>query len=425
MAGSTLAEKLLARAAGVPRAAAGEHHWCRVDMALLTDPTAPQVAAALEQAGAERVFDASRVAVFHDHFVPAKDARAAELARASRRFALDQDLEHFYEVGRAGVCHVALPELGLVLPGDLVLGADSHTTTHGALGAFATGMGATDMAAALALGETWLRVPETVRVELHGRPDSRLVGGKDVALALLGRIGVRGAIYQALEFGGDGVSALSLADRFTISNMSVEAGAKVGLFEADDVALEWLRGRSERAPQGVVLHADADAGYTSRMSLDLSTLEPLVAEPHSPANVRPASELGDVDVDQVLLGSCTNGRIEDFRLALEVLGDCPVHPRVKLIVLPGSPGVLLAMIAEGLAERLVEAGAVIGPCTCGPCIGAPPGVLAGDEVALFTTNRNFPGRSGALGSRVYLAGPAVAAATAVRGKITDPREVLA
>jgi len=420
LAGATLAEKLISRIAGVDRARAGDHLWCKVDVALLTDPTTPQVGAAMARLGAEKVFDPAKVVIFHDHFVPAKDVKSAGLARASKEFAREHGIEKFFEVGRAGICHVALPETGMVVPGDLVVGADSHTTTHGALGAFATGMGATDMAAVLATGKTWLMVPETIRVDLKGALD-KYVCGKDVALALLKELGVRGAIYKALEFGGPGAGDLELADRFTMCNMAVEAGAKAGIFKADEKVLDYVGSRTDREP--VVFEPDPDAEYRRCIEMDVSKVEPMVAAPHSPDNVSPASVFSDVAVDQVLIGSCTNGRIEDFRAFAEIMNGRKVHPDVRLIALPGSPSVLEQMIAEGIAASLVQSGGVLGPCTCGPCIGSPPGVLGESEVALFTTNRNFQGRSGARSSRVYLASPAVAAATAITGRITDPRNL--
>ncbi|HEY3352910.1 MAG TPA: 3-isopropylmalate dehydratase large subunit [Polyangia bacterium] len=418
--GMTLSEKILARHAGRAAVAAGELVPCRVDFSFGSDLTVPPAAAAFRRMGGTALADPTRVALVQDHFQPAKDIASAELGREVRRFAAGQPGVNYYEVGQGGICHVVIPDDGLVVPGDLVVGADSHTCTYGALGCFATGVGATDLAAVWALGETWLRVPETVRVRFHGAPGP-CTGGKDLALRLLKEIGVAGALYRALELSGAAVAALGMADRFTLCNMAIEAGAKAGLIAADEVTQAYLAGRARRP--AVALAADPDAAVERTLDLDVAGLAPQVAAPFSPANVQDVDAVAGTPVDQVFIGSCTNGRIEDLRLAARVLGDRRVHPRTRLLVIPGSQAVLAQAVAEGLVARLLAAGATIGPPTCGPCLGGHLGVLAGGEVGLFTTNRNFVGRAGARDARVYLANPAVAAATAVCGAIADPREV--
>jgi len=416
--GMTIAEKILAAHAGVPVVQPGELHFARLDLVMGTDITTALSAEVFAQMGAQRVFDPDKIALVNDHFVPAKDIAAATMAQTMRRFAERYGIRHYFELGRSGICHTLIPDEGLVAPGDLVVGADSHTCTYGAVGAFATGIGSTDMAASWALGETWFRVPETIRVIYRGRL-AEWVGGKDLILRLVADLGEEGARYMALEFAGDTIETLPMAGRFTVCNMTIEAGAKTGIIPADEVTRDYLQGRGAR--KGVYYRPDADARYVRSLEYDVSSLEPLVACPYSPVNVKPVSQVEPLPVDQVVLGSCTNGRVEDFRVAAAILKSRSVHPKLRLIAIPGSQAVYRQLLEEGIAAVLAEAGATISPPTCGPCIGGHMGVLGPGERGLFTTNRNFKGRNGHPTSEVYLSGPAVAAATAVTGKITDPR----
>ena len=393
----------------------------RVDVVLANDITAPIAIREFNELGVDRVFDVERVVLVADHFVPNKDVKSAEQCRAMREFAREQGLPHYYDAGRMGIEHVLLPEQGLVVAGDVVVGADSHTCTYGALGAFATGMGSTDVAVAMATGQIWMRVPETIQVQYHGELGP-WVGGKDLILHTIGRLGVSGALYKALEFTGPTVDALSMAHRFTMANMAIEAGAKVGLFCPDEKTVEYLEQRATRPYR--LFESDPQAGYAQVLEIDVGEIEPQVAFPYSPDNVRPVSEVGEVDIDQVVIGSCTNGRLEDLRVAAEILTRRQVHPDVRCIVIPGTQEVYLQAVREGLVEVFVEAGAVVSTPTCGPCLGGHMGVLAAGERAVSTTNRNFPGRMGHVESEVYLAGPAVAAASAVAGRIAAPKEVL-
>jgi len=371
--------------------------------------------------GATQVFDPAKVVLIPDHFVPNKDIKSAQQCQVMRDFAKGQSLTNYFEVGEMGIEHALLPEQGLVLPGDLVVGADSHTCTYGALGAFSTGVGSTDMAAGMASGRCWFRVPKALKFNLVGRP-AEFIGGKDVILHLIGLIGVDGASYMSMEFGGPGIAALSMDDRFTMANMAIEAGAKNGIFPADETALSYARSHGARRIS--VFEPDPDADFEKTFEIDLTGLKPMVAFPHSPANVRPADEAGDVRLDQVVIGSCTNGRLHDLRTAARILKGNKAAKGLRLIILPGTPDVYLKAIEEGLIRIFIDAGAVVGPPTCGPCLGGHMGVLAGGERALATTNRNFKGRMGHPGSQVYLAGPAVAAASAVAGKIVTPEAVL-
>jgi len=425
MTARTLAEKILAtHRVGVAESAPvrpGDLIEVAVDRVLANDITAPIAIREFEALGVEDVFDPEAVVLIADHFTPNKDIASAEQAAVLRRFARARGIVHHYDVGRAGIEHVLLHELGLVRPGDVLVGADSHTCTAGALGAFATGMGSTDIAVAMATGEVWMRIPETIRVELLGTP-SRWVGGKDVILETIRRLGVDGATYAALEFAGPALDALSIDARFTISNMAIEAGAKAGLFPADDIALDYLDERT--AAPVAALAADADAVYAAILEIDVSSIEPSVALPHLPSNVRPVREATSIPIDQAVIGSCTNGRIEDLRVAAEILRGRAVHPDVRCIVIPGSPRVQLDAIREGLVDVFLEAGAAVSTPTCGPCLGGHMGVLAAGERAVSTTNRNFRGRMGSLDSEVVLAGPAVAAASAIAGRLAHPEEVL-
>ncbi len=419
--GMTIAEKILAAHAGVPVVHPGELHFAKLDLVMGTDITTALSAEVFGQMGAQRVFDPEKIALVNDHFVPAKDIAAATLAQTMRRFAERHGIRHYFELGNSGICHTLIPDEGLVVPGDLVVGADSHTCTYGAVGAFATGVGSTDMAAAWALGETWFRVPETIQVEFRG-PLPEWVGGKDLILRLVADLGEEGARYKALEFAGETIEALSMAGRFTICNMAIEAGAKTGIIPADDLTREYVRGRGKR--QGVFHRADPAARYGRRLEYDVRGMEPLLACPYSPANVKPVSQVDPLPVDQVVLGSCTNGRVEDFRIAAAILKSRSVHPKLRLIAIPGSQAVFRQLLSEGIVSILAEAGATVSPPTCGPCIGGHMGVLGPGERGLFTTNRNFKGRNGHPTCEVYLSGPAVAAATAVTGRITDPRVLM-
>jgi 3-isopropylmalate/(R)-2-methylmalate dehydratase large subunit len=420
--GQTLAEKILAAHCGMAEVHAGQFVEVDVDIVLSNDITAPIAIRAFEELGAKEVFDRERVVMVADHFVPNKDIASAEQCLAVRKFARALDLPHHYDAGRMGIEHVLLPEQGLVVPGDVVVGADSHTCTYGALGAFATGMGSTDIAVAMATGRIWMRVPETIRIVYHGQLQP-WVGGKDLILYTIGQIGVDGARYRAIEFAGPTVAELSMDGRFTMANMAIEAGAKAGLFAADRAALAYVEGRASRPYHAYM--ADADATYCQVIEIDASQIEPQVAYPFLPENARPVRQAGDVKIDQVVIGSCTNGRLEDLRIAAQVLGSRQVHPDVRCIVIPGSQQVYLDAVREGLVEAFVEAGAVFSTPTCGPCLGGHMGVLAAGERAASTTNRNFRGRMGHPESEVYLVGPAVAAASAVRGWICGPEEVLA
>jgi len=398
----------------------GQIVQCGVDLVLANDITAPLAIDSMERMGAKRVFDSERVVLVCDHFTPNKDIDSAEQVKRVRDFAARAGIRHYYEGGACGVEHALLPELGLVGPGDLVVGADSHTCTYGGLGAFATGLGSTDIAAAMVLGETWFKVPPSILVRLEGKPQ-RYVGGKDVVLHLLGRIGVDGALYKALEFFGPGIASMDAEARMTVANMAIEAGGKAGLFPADEVTFAYLWSAGRR--NDVALAADEDAEYESSLSIDLDQLEPQVACPHLPDNVRPVREVKDVPLDQVVIGSCTNGRISDLRQAAEILEGRTVAPGLRLIILPATPRIYRMALEEGLLEIFSRAGAVIGPPTCGPCLGGHMGILAGGERCLATTNRNFKGRMGSLESEVYLSGPAVAAASAVAGRIRRPERI--
>ncbi len=416
----TLTERILAAHCGQAEVKPGQFISARVDFALANDITAPLAIKSFREMGAQRLFDRQRVALVLDHYVPAKDIASAAQSKQVRDFALQQAITHFFDVGRGGVEHILLPEEGLVVPGDVVIGADSHTCTYGALGLFSTGVGSSDLAAVLALGECWLMVPASIKFVLTGKPGP-WVCGKDVILHIIGKIGVSGALYQAMEFGGDGLAHLSMSDRLTIANMAIEAGGKNGIFPVDEVTRQYLRGRARR--EWKEYGPDPNASYAGEHRVDLSTLEPQVALPHLPENSVPASKVGEVTLDQVLIGSCTNGTVEDLRLAARLLKGRKVHPRVRLIVIPATVRAFSQGIAEGIAQAVVAAGGVYSTPTCGPCLGGHMGVLAAGERCLATSNRNFKGRMGDPASEVYLSGPAVAAASAVAGKIIPPADL--
>lgn len=418
----TLAEKILARHAGKEKVSPGEFVLANLDFLLANDITAPVAIQVFEEAGAKKVFDPDRVALIADHFAPCKDIKSATQVDVVRKFAARHGIKHFYEVGAGGgVEHAFLPEQGLVVPGDLIIGADSHTCTYGALGAFSTGVGSTDLAAALATGKAWFRVPDTLRVNFRKHP-KKWVTGKDLILTLIGKIGVEGANYMSIEFIGHAVNHLPIADRFTMANMSIEAGAKAGLFIADETVKEYVSGRAKR--EFVLLAPDPGSAAAQSIDIDASEIEPVVALPHLPSNVRPAREVKDLPIHQVVIGSCTNGRIEDLRLAASVLKGHKAAKGVRAILLPATEQVYFDSLREGLLEIFVNAGFTIGPPTCGPCLGGHMGVLAAGERAIATTNRNFVGRMGHVKSEVILASPAVAAASAIMGKVADPRDVV-
>ena len=416
----TLAEKILAAHAGLEKVSPGQLIRVPVDLVLANDITAPIAIREFERIGVGKVFDRSRVVLVADHFVPNKDIKSAEQCKVMRDFARAQQLTHYYDVGTMGIEHALLPEQGLVLPGDLVIGADSHTCTYGALGAFATGMGSTDIAAAMASGQTWLKVPQTIKFIYHGQL-LPWVGGKDLILHAIGHIGVDGALYAAVEFSGEAVDALSMAGRFTMANMAIEAGAKAGLFHVDEKTRAYIQPRARR--EYTVYESDPDVEYARVIEVDAGQIELQVAFPHLPENTRPLSQVNHVPIDQVVIGSCTNGWLEDLQVAARVLAGRRVHRDVRCIVIPATQTIYLEAVRQGLVETFVEAGAVVSTPTCGPCLGGYMGVLAAGERAIATTNRNFRGRMGHPESEVYLAGPAVAAASAVLGRIGGPQEV--
>ncbi len=415
----TLVEKILAAHCGRDRVNPGEFINPRVDVILANDITAPIAIREFRRIGIDRVFDPAKVVMVADHFVPNKDIVAAEQAKLMREFCREQGVLHF-DVGQMGIEHVLLPEKGLVVPGDVVVGADSHTCTYGALGALATGMGSTDVAAAMATGDIWMKVPATIKLVYSGTL-GEWVGGKDLILHTIGRTGVDGALYAAMEFTGETIDALPMDGRFTMANMAIEAGGKAGLFRVDDETLDYVRGRVHRPC--AVYEPDEDAEYAQVIEFDVSQLEPQVSIPHLPSNARPVSEVGEIEIDQSVIGSCTNGRLSDLRLAARILDGKKVHPRVRCIVLPGTQQVYLDALKEGLVETFIVAGAVVSTPTCGPCLGGYMGILAEGERCISTTNRNFVGRMGSPKSEVYLANPAVATASAITGRISHPEEV--
>jgi 3-isopropylmalate/(R)-2-methylmalate dehydratase large subunit len=415
----TLAEKILATHADKKSVSPGEFLNVRVDLILANDITAPIAIREFKRLGVNKVFDPKKVVMVPDHFVPNKDVASAEQAKLMRDFAREQEIIYF-EVGEAGIEHVLLPEQGLVLPGEVVIGADSHTCTYGALGAFATGMGSTDIAAAMATGDVWMKVPPTIRLVYHGSPGEWL-SGKDLILYTIGNIGVDGALYSAMEFTGEAIDYLSMDSRFTMANMAIEAGAKAGIFGVDNKTQLYVKSRAKRPY--LVYEPDSGAEYARVIEYDVSNMEPQVALPHSPANTKPVSQLGNIEINQAVIGSCTNGRLEDLQVAARLLKGNKVKSGVRCIVIPGSQQVYLDALAEGLIETFITAGAIVSPPTCGPCLGGHMGVLGDGERCISTTNRNFVGRMGSPKSEVYLANPAVAAASAIMGKITGPEEV--
>ena len=417
--GMNMTEKIFARHAGLDKVVPGQLIKCKLDLVLGNDITSPPAITEFNKIG-KPVFDKNKIALVPDHFTPNKDIKSAQMAKIVREFARKHEIVNYFEVGQMGIEHVILPEKGLVAPGDLIIGADSHTCTYGAVGAFATGVGSTDMGAAMATGETWFKVPAAIKVELTGKMP-QYVTGKDVILTLIGMIGVDGARYQSLEFCGDGIANLSMTDRLTIANMAIEAGAKNGIFPVDDITKAYIKDRVTKPYE--IVEADADAKYDSVVKINLAELLPVVALPHLPENVKNVKDIAEIKIDQVVIGSCTNGRIEDLQQAAEVMQGQAVHRDVRAIIIPGSQAVYLEAVKLGYIETFINAGAIVSTPTCGPCLGGYMGILAAGERAVATTNRNFRGRMGHVDSEVYLAGPYVAAASAILGKIALPEEV--
>ena len=419
--GMTMTQKILAAHAGLDKVEAGQLINVRLDLVMGNDVTSPVAINEMKAKGFTDVFDREKIALVMDHFTPNKDIKSAEHCKQVRQFAREYKIKNFFDVGQMGIEHALLPEKGIVISGDTVIGADSHTCTYGALGAFSTGVGSTDMAAGMISGMAWFKVPSAIKVNVTGK-FNKWVSGKDLILHLIGKIGVDGALYRSLEFCGDGIANLSMDDRFCIANMAIECGAKNGIFPVDEKTLQYMKGRTDREP--VIFEADEDAVYDEVINIDLSELKSTVAFPHLPENAHIVGEFDKIYVDQSVIGSCTNGRIEDMRAAAEVLQGKKVNENVRCIVIPATQNVYLQCVREGLAEIFVEAGAVFSTPTCGPCLGGHMGILAAEEKAISTTNRNFVGRMGHPTSEVYLASPYVAAASAIAGYICTPEEVL-
>ena len=418
--GMTMTQKILAANAGLESVKAGQLIEAKLDLVLGNDITTPVAVNEFKKFGTDKVFSKSQIAIVPDHFTPNKDIKAAEQVKYVREFSKRMGIENFFEVGEMGIEHCLIPEKGLAVAGDAVIGADSHTCTYGALGAFSTGIGSTDMAAGMATGKAWFKVPGALKFVLKNKP-AKWVSGKDIILHIIGMIGVDGALYKSMEFAGDGIQYLSMDDRFTICNMAIEAGGKNGIFPVDEKTVEYLKEHASR--EWKVYEADEDAEYEKVYEIDLSALRPTVSFPHLPDNTRTIDNVGDVELDQVVIGSCTNGRISDLRIARDILKGRKVKKGIRCIVIPGTQKIYLQALEEGIVKDLIEAGAVVSTPTCGPCLGGHMGILAKGERALSTTNRNFVGRMGHGESEVYLASPAVAAASAITGKITDPETV--
>ncbi len=416
----TMTQKILAAHAGLPSVVPGQLIRAKLDIVLGNDITTPVAVNEFNKAGFTEVFDKDRIAVVLDHFVPNKDIKAAEQSKCCREFACKHSVSHFYDVGKMGIEHALLPEQGVVTAGDCIIGADSHTCTYGALGAFSTGVGSTDMAAGMATGTAWFKVPSAIKFNLTGKLNE-YCSGKDVILSIIGLIGVDGALYKSMEFAGDGVKSLSMDDRLCICNMAIEAGAKNGIFPVDEITKKYLDGRSEREYK--VFEADEDAEYERVIDIDLSKITPTVSCPHLPENTKPASELRDIKIDQVVIGSCTNGRMEDMQVAYDILKGKKVADGLRVIIIPGTMQILRECVENGYVTAFIDAGAIVSTPTCGPCLGGYMGILAEGERCVATTNRNFVGRMGHVSSEVYLASPATAAASALTGYITDPKEV--
>lgn len=418
--GMTMTQKILAAHAGVDSVNAGQLILANLDLCLGNDITAPVAIKEFKNLENAKVFDKEKIALVMDHFIPNKDIKAAEQCKICRDFSKEEEITNYFDVGDMGIEHALLPEKGLVTAGDVIIGADSHTCTYGALGAFSTGVGSTDLACGMATGKTWFKVPPAIRFELSGCL-SPYVSGKDVILHIIGKIGVDGALYQSMEFGGEGMKTLSVSDRLCIANMAIEAGAKNGIFEVDDKTIDYIKQAGGREP--VIYKADSDAEYERVIEIDLSEIQPSVAFPHLPENVKTFDEIGDIAIDQVVIGSCTNGRLEDLEIAAKIIAGKKVHKNVRAIVIPATQKIYLDAMEKGYIRTFIEAGAVVSTPTCGPCLGGYMGILAEGERAVATTNRNFIGRMGHPKSEVYLASPAVAAASAITGKISHPAEI--
>ena len=418
--GMTMTQKILAAHAGLAEVKAGQLIEAELDLVLGNDITSPVAINEMKKMNRQTVFDKDKIALVMDHFIPNKDIKSAENCKCCREFACRHEISNYFDVGDMGIEHALLPEKGLVVAGDAVIGADSHTCTYGALGAFSTGVGSTDMAAGMVTGKAWFKVPSAIRFELVGKP-SKWVSGKDVILHIIGMIGVDGALYRSMEFTGEGIKNLSMDDRFTICNMAIEAGGKNGIFPVDETVLQYMKEHSKR--EFTVYEADEDAEYDETYVIDLSRLKPTVSFPHLPSNTRTIDQVGEVKIDQAVIGSCTNGRIDDIRAAAEILKGKKVAKGVRCIVIPATQAIYLQAMREGLLEIFIEAGAVVSTPTCGPCLGGYMGILAAGERCISTTNRNFVGRMGHVDSEVYLASPAVAAASAVTGKISQPSDL--
>ena len=418
--GMTMTQKILAAHAGLDHVEAGQLIEAKLDLVLGNDITTPVAIHEIEKMKTNGVFDKDKIALVMDHFVPNKDIKSAEHCKLVREFAGKEGITNYFDVGEMGIEHALLPEKGLVVAGDCVIGADSHTCTYGALGAFSTGVGSTDMAAGMATGQAWFKVPSAIKVVLTNQP-APFISGKDVILYLIGEIGVDGALYQSLEFTGDGLKYMNMDDRPTIANMAIEGGAKNGIFPVDEKTIAYMKEHSDKEP--VIYEADPDAEYTKEITIDLSTLRPTVAYPHLPENTHPVEEAKDIAVDQVVIGSCTNGRISDLEVAAKILSGKKVKKGLRVIIIPGTQNIYLEAMNRGYLKTFVEAGAIVSTPTCGPCLGGYMGILASGEKCVSTTNRNFIGRMGAIDSEIYLASPAVAAASALTGKITDPATV--
>lgn len=416
----TITEKIFAAHAGLESVKPGDLITAKVDITLANDITGPVAIKEFKNTEATKVFDKDRVVFVPDHFVPNKDIKSAEQAKILREFAKEQNLKNYFEVGRMGIEHTLLPDMGIVGPGDLIIGADSHTCTYGALGAFSTGVGSTDLACAMALGETWFMVPETIKVEFKGKLN-KWVSAKDLILFLIGQIGVDGALYKALEIGGSTIETLPMDGRFTICNMAIEAGAKNGIIIPDKITEKYVKGRCQRPYK--FYKSDEDAKYSKILKYDVKDIEPQVAFPHLPENTKPISQVGNIKIDQAVIGSCTNGRISDLKVTAEILEGRKIHPDVRLIVFPGTQDIYLEAIKRGYIQKIIKAGGAVSTPTCGPCLGGHMGILAKGERAISTTNRNFVGRMGDTGSEIYLSSPAIAAASAVRGFIISPNEL--
>ena len=418
--GMTMTQKILADHANLTSVKAGDLIEAELDLVLGNDITSPVAIHEIDKMKVEGVFNKDKIALVMDHFVPNKDIKSAQHCKCVREFACKHDITNYFDVGEMGIEHALLPEKGLTVAGDVIIGADSHTCTYGALGAFSTGVGSTDMAAGMATGKAWFKVPSAIKFKLINKP-AKWISGKDIILHIIGMIGVDGALYKSMEFVGDGIKYLSMDDRFTIANMAIEAGGKNGIFPVDDVAIEYMKEHSKRPYK--VYEPDEDAQYDEEYVIDLSTLKPTVSFPHLPSNTRTIDNVGDIKIDQVVIGSCTNGRLDDLRIAAKVLEGKHVAKGIRVIILPATQKIYLQAMEEGLLRTFIEAGAVVSTPTCGPCLGGYMGILAENERCISTTNRNFVGRLGHVDSEIYLASPAVAAASAITGKITNPEDI--